>query len=221
MFSTSALTLYLGYALLLGAMIVGNRRVRWLIAAAAAAFGIHSVHVHSEWIAAIPAAAIVVSGVGFGFYALLRNRFARFSIEDTAIRDGLLVGVSAAAARHFIDRGYWISGETGETLAREGQQSAYLVYLFAGDAAVTVAGRRIATCHAGDVIGEANILAGEPACATIVLETPARFWCAEAGLLRAYIAANEDIRGAIGRNLSQVMRRKLLETSRAPVMATA
>lgn len=221
MFSTSALTLHIGYALLLAAMIFANARARWLIALAAAMLGVHAFYWHSGWAAIGWTGAIVACGALIGLAALMRNGAARFSAEDTAMRDSLLGGVSASAARHFIDRGYWISGEPGEALTREGEETEHLVYLFSGDATVTVSGRKVATCHAGDLVGEASALTGERATATVVLETPARFWCAEAGALRAYITANEEVRSAIGRNFSHALRVKLLETSRALALATA
>ncbi|KQS04913.1 hypothetical protein ASG11_12160 [Sphingomonas sp. Leaf357] len=221
MFAIPALSLHLGYALLLAALIVGNARARWLIALAAAVLGGHAYLWHSGWVAIGWTAAIVLCGAVLGLAALTRNKAARFSVEDAAMRDSLLTGVSPSAARHFIDRGYWISGEAGEALTREGEDTAHLVYLFSGDATVTVSGRKVATCHAGDLIGEASALTGEPATATVVLETPARFWCAEAAALRAYITANQEVRNAIGRNFSHTLRMKLVETSRALALATA
>ncbi|MEG3122478.1 cyclic nucleotide-binding domain-containing protein [Sphingomonas sp. GB1N7] len=221
MFAIPALSLHIGYALLLAAMIVGNARARWLIGLAAAILGVHAFYWHSGWVAIGWTAGIVLCGAFLGLAALTRNGAARFSVEDAAMRDSLLTGVSPSAARHFIDRGYWISGEAGEALTREGEDTAHLVYLFSGDATVTVSGRKVATCHAGDLIGEASALTGEPATATVVLETPARFWCAEAGALRAYITANQEVRNAIGRNFSHTLRMKLLETSRALALATA
>nr|WP_295666863.1 cyclic nucleotide-binding domain-containing protein [Sphingomonas sp.] len=223
--SIHALTLHVGFALLLAAMIVGNARARWLIALAAGVLGVHAFYWplagHNSWVVIGWAGLILLGGTVLGLATLTRNGTARFSAEDNAMRASLLSGVSAAAARHFIDRGYWISGEPGEALTREGHETAHLVYLFSGDATVTVSGRNVATCHAGDLIGEASALTGELATATVVLATPARFWCAEAGPLRAYITANEEVRSAIGRNFSHALHLKLLKTTRALAVATA
>ncbi len=75
-------------------------------------------------------------------------------------------------------------------------------------------GRQVATCRAGDLIGEASILTGEPATATVVLAGPARLWCMPAATLRDYLAADAELRAHLERSFALAVRTKLHTSNR-------
>ena len=108
--------------------------------------------------------------------------------------DSLVAGLSQNRARHLIDQGMWLTGKEGDVLTREGEPVDHLYFLAEGEARVMATGRQVGTCRAGDLIGELTVLSGETASATVILNGPARFWCAPADDLKPYVEANEDIR---------------------------
>src|SRR5690606_12242466 len=76
-------------------------------------------------------------------------------------------------------------------------------------------GKQVGTCRAGDLIGELTVLSGETATATVILNGPARFWCAAADDLRPYVDAHDDIRRAIEHAFSTALKSKLRASNRA------
>lgn len=77
----------------------------------------------------------------------------------------------------------------------------------------------MATLGPGDLIGEATILTGEAATATVTLEGPARFWCGPADRLRVYLAENPEVRAALQSRFSDALKEKLVATNRALAQA--
>ena len=133
---------------------------------------------------------------------LAAARRVRLTPEEQAMAGGLLKGVGRAQSRHFIDQGYWLNGRPGEVLLREGAPVTQFCYLAEGEARVEMAGRSIGLCRSGDVIGGLGFFSGETAAATVVLATPARFWCAPAERLEPYFGAHTHLRRRIERNLA-------------------
>lgn len=126
----------------------------------------------------------------------------RLTAEEQAMTAGLLKGAGRAQARHFIDQGYWLNGRPGEVLLREGEPVTQFCYLSEGEARVQMAGRPIGFCRGGDVVGGLGFFSGEPAGATVVLATPARFWCAPAERLNPYFEVHSHLQRRVQRNLA-------------------
>ena len=59
------------------------------------------------------------------------------------------------------------------------------------------------------------MLSGEMASATVILNTPARFWCASAENLNPYLEAHDDIRRAIEHGFASALKAKLRASNRA------
>jgi len=127
---------------------------------------------------------------------------ARLAPEEQAMAARLMKGVGRARARHFIDQGYWLNGKAGEVLLREDEPVERFCYLSAGEARVMMAGRRIGFCRAGDVIGGLGFFSGETAAASVILSSPARFWCAPAERLKLYSEAHPELRRRVERSIS-------------------
>ena len=128
--------------------------------------------------------------------------------------DSLVAGLSQNRARHLIDQGMWLTGKEGDVLTREGEPVDHLYFLAEGEARVMATGRQVGTCRTGDLIGELTVLSGEMASATVILNGPARFWCAPAEDLKPYVEAHDDIRRAIEHGFATALKSKLRASNR-------
>jgi CRP-like cAMP-binding protein len=214
MFTTGSLVLQLSYALLVLAVVTSRKLPRIFIALSALIALAHAIWWSGDaatigWMALLLGACLVVLGND-----VLANRRARFSEEEEAMLSGFLAGVPRHTARHLIDQGVWLFGAEGDMLTRESEPVERLLYLSRGEAKVFSGSSQVAACGPGDLIGEATVLAGGPATATVVLAGPARFWCIPAPALRAYLAANPDLLPALERSFSRAMGDKLRASNR-------
>src|SRR3546814_2481514 len=110
---------------------------------------------------------------------------------------GVLSALPRSRARHLLDQGFWLSGREGDVLTREEEAVTHLFYLSSGEARVMSHGKRVGTCHAGDLIGEVTVLSGDESSATVILAGPARFRCAPAKVLPPYLSAHAYVRHAL------------------------
>lgn len=140
---------------------------------------------------------------------LLTERKTRFNEEEEALRSALLPSLQKSAARHLMDQGNWINGQKGEVVIREGEPVTHLFYLFDGKATVTLSGKPIAECGAGDLLGDVTALSGEPATGTVTLASATRFWCIGAPQLRGYLNLHPESRTAIERRINASLDTKL------------
>jgi hypothetical protein len=214
MLTPKSLLLELGYLLLIAAVLMPKpHQMRLLVAAAAVAGLGHAFWVRDRvslvWSALLLAACLAMLG-----RRLWDNRSVRFSAEEQAMLDRLFAELPRNRARHLIDQGLWLSGKAGDVLTREGETVDHLYYLAEGEARVVLTGSQVGTCRPGDLIGELTVLSGETASATVILNTPARFWCARADDLRPYVEAHEDIRRAIEHGFATVLKAKLRASNR-------
>jgi hypothetical protein len=215
MIAPDRLLLYLGFALL-GAAVLAPRLhlVRLLAGAAALAWLARSlVWTHDNW-AAGAAGAVFALCLFLVCRTWWENSNVRFTPDERAMIDTLFAELPKSRARHLADQGLWLSGKEGDTLTREGEPVDHLYYLAEGEARVLSLGRQVGLCRPGDLIGELTVLSGETASATVILNTPARFWCAPAENLRPYVEAHEDIRRAIEHGFATVLKAKLRASNR-------
>lgn len=210
MFSTQGLVLQLGYALLIAALLARTpQRMRLLIAASAVALLLRAAFLAHDratigWMILLLAIWLVMVWGDRTHEAKIR-----FTDEEEAMRTAFLSALPRSAARQFIDQGLWLSGTAGEVLTREGEPVANLYFLLSGEAQATSQGRQVGTCRAGDLIGEATILSGDAATATVTLSGPARFWCASTTVLRLFLDDHDGSRIAIERSLAGAVKDKL------------
>ena len=215
MFSTQGLVLQLGYALLVAALFARTpQRMRQLIAASAIVLLLRATLLVSD------PATISWMGLLLAIWLVMlwgdrtHEGKIRFTDEEEAMRAGFLSALPRSAARQFIDQGLWLSGTAGEVLTREGEPVGNLYYLLSGDAEATSQGRQVGTCRAGDLIGEATILSGDAATATVTLSGPATFWCASTIALRRFLDDHDGLRVAIERSLASAVKDKLRAANR-------
>mgnify|MGYP006171056325 CR=1 FL=1 len=206
--------LHLSYALLVAAVLVARPFTLRLLISLAALSGLG----RALWLGDLPSAIWLSLLLLACLYLLGRNlyesRNVRFSAEEMGMLDSLVAGLSKTQARHLIDQGMWLSGKEGDVLTREGEPVNHLYYLAEGEARVMSSGAKVGICRAGDLVGELTVLSGEVASATVILNGPARFWCAPAEDLRPYVEAHEDIRRAIEHGFAAALKAKLRASNR-------
>jgi hypothetical protein len=209
------LLLQLSYALLVAAVLAPRMAPLRVLVALAALAGLARAllwtadTVAALWMGLLLAACLVLLGRN-----LWERRNIRFSDDEKKMIESLVAGLSQSGARHLIDQGLWLTGRKGDVLTREGEPVDHLYYLADGEARVMSMGRQVGTCRAGDLIGELTVLSGETASATVILDGPARFWCAPAENLKPYVEAHEDIRRAIEHGFATALKAKLRASNR-------
>ena len=153
--------------------------------------------------------AILVVNLGILARLWLRGTNIRFSAEEEELRRQHFSGLNAAVARDLIDQGHWISAKRGEILIRENQAAPSLFYLAEGQAGILRDGVEVGKLSDGALIGEATVLDGAQATGTVQLASNARLWFVPAAALRAYLAANPGVAGALHEGFARALRGKL------------
>lgn len=204
----------LPYLLLIAAVLSARPgRMRRLVLAAAAIGLIHAAVVArnpvlSLWWGLLLAATLLAIG-----RRAAHNARVRFSDEEESMLRGVFSDLPRNRARHLLDQGMWLNGGEGDVLLTENEPVAHLYYLSSGQARVMSHGRRIASCRDGELIGEVALLSGDQATATVVLDSPSRFWCAPAAVLRPYLDIHDDVRHALERGFAQSIKNKLRQSN--------
>ncbi|WP_447760442.1 Crp/Fnr family transcriptional regulator [Sphingopyxis panaciterrae] len=153
--------------------------------------------------------AILVVNLGMAARTWFGDASVRFSAEEQSLRRQHFEGLNPATARRLIDQGHWISARRGEILIRENQAAPSLFYLAEGEALIQRDGIEVGTVSDGTLIGEATVLDGGHATGTVSLATNSRLWFVPAAALRAFLAANPDIAGALHEGFARALRGKL------------
>lgn len=152
---------------------------------------------------------VLIVNLGLAARNWLGDAAVRFSTEEQSLRRQHFEGLSPTTARRLIDQGHWISARRGEVLIRENQAAPSLFYLAEGEALIQRDGIEVGTVSDGTLIGEATVLDGGHATGTVSLATNSRLWFVPAAALRAFLAANPDIAGALHDGFARALRGKL------------
>ncbi len=219
MLTPEAILLQLGFALLGIAVIAPRLHHVRLIVGAAALVWLARALLMEDWIGAGWSGGLLALCLVMAARKWLANAMTGFSDDEKQMYDKLFSELPRSRARHLFDQGIWLTGKAGDTLTYEGELVSHLYYLAQGEARVLSTGQLVGTCHAGDLIGELTVLSGENASATVILDTPARFWCAPAEDLRPYVEAHDDIRRAIEHGFATVLKAKLRASNRTIAQA--
>ena len=213
-FTPEGLVYQLTFALLVAA-ILSTRvdRLRVLVAVAALIGFAHSLVFSGDVVAAIWWAILLGAALLVLGRRAAENAKVRFTDEEELMLRGVFSALPRSRARHLLDQGFWLSGKEGDVLTREEETVTHLYYLAAGEARVMSHGRQVGTCRSGDLIGEVTVLSGDQASATVILNGPARFWCAPASALLPYIQANDDVRRALEQGFALSLKNKLRKSN--------
>lgn len=158
---------------------------------------------------AIVLVAILLANISLSARMWLRDSKIAFSPEEQELRRQHFDGLSAVAVRQLIDQGNWISARRGDVLIRENQAAPSLFYLAEGEAVIQRDGIEVGMVTGGALIGEATVLDAAQATGTVTLAGNARLWFVPAAALRAYLAANPEIAGALHEGFARALRGKL------------
>ena len=209
-FTAGGLVGQLAFLLLVFGVMSGHfKRARAFIAVAALIGLCHALFWTGNIVAAFWWGLLMIASLLVLGRRLIENARTRFTEEEEAMLSGVLSALPRSRARHLLDQGFWLSGREGDVLTREEEAVTHLFYLSSGEARVMSQGKRVGTCRAGDLIGEVTVLSGDAASATVILDGPARFWCAPAEALRPYLAAHEDVRHALEQGFTASLKAKL------------
>jgi len=199
-----------GILLLIGAVLTAREPLRSVLFAIAAMFGVAT----SIFVIDRPSYALLFSLLVVAMllrYALSAHRRAdvQFSAEETRLRAHQLAGIDAVMARRLIDEGHWLDAQRGDVLVVQAQAAPCLFFLATGAAEVICEGVVIGHCAAGDLVGEATVMDGGSATATVRLATNARLWFVPAERLRTFLSENPDVRAILQDRFAQALRTKL------------
>lgn len=203
--------LLLGSALLLALASVprGTLAVRAALAVVGAAGLAYVILHHRGFVPALACAALMVVSAARLLFSIRWGAEVRLSAEEVAMVERCFPGIPRPTARALLDQGLWVQGKTGEVLVHEGTPVTHLFYLSEGEVSVSSGGRELATSGAGHFFGEITVFTGGPATANVTLRTPARFWCASADALHAFLAVHPDYRPILEAAFAGDLRDKL------------
>jgi putative intracellular protease/amidase len=214
--SPDAIVLQLSYALLVVAVLAARMTsLRVLVALSALVALARALVWTGDIVTAVWMGALLLACLGLIGRSLYERRKVAFTADESRMLNALVTGLSQSRARHLIDQGMWLTGKAGDELTREGEPVKHLYFLAEGEARVMSTGRQVGSCRAGDLIGELSVLSGETASATVILNGPARFWCAAADDLKPYVEAHDDIRRAMEHSFAAALKAKLRASNRA------
>jgi CRP/FNR family transcriptional regulator, cyclic AMP receptor protein len=201
---------HVGILLLIAAVLTSREPLRSILFGVGALFGVAtSIFVVDRPSYALLFSLLVVAMLlRFALHALKRAD-VRFSADDSLLREAHFAGLDAIVARRLIDEGHWIEASRGDVLIHQAQAAPCLFFIAAGAAEVVRDEVVVGQCTAGDLVGEATVVDGGGATATVRLITNARLWFVPAERLRAFLSANPAARAILQDGFAQALRAKL------------
>jgi hypothetical protein len=203
--------LLVGSALLLAVASI-PRKTLWLRAALSfvGLVGLAYVILHARGIGpAMACGALMTISFIQTLFSISWGAKIRLSAEEVAMVERCFPSIPRPTVRQLLDQGLWVSGKPGEPLLHEGTPATHLFYLSEGEVSVSSGGRELATSGPGHFFGEITVLSGGPATASVTLKTQARFWCATANSLHAFLALYPEYRAILEAAFAGDLRDKL------------
>jgi CRP-like cAMP-binding protein len=167
-------------------------------------FNLSSAIVNASWV------LISLLGIMRLFWIGRMSRRCVFTAEESRFISSKFPALSKHLARKFLGSGYWVDGEPGVVLTREGEPVVELVYLERGEAAVALNDQIIGFCFGDTYIGELTCMTGAPATATVSLAVKSRYFCISSESLRKLARSNSHLAQAIDHSFAGVTRKKLV-----------
>src|SRR5690606_16739914 len=96
---------------------------------------------------------VLFVGVNLAQLALIahRNRSSRFTAEERLFRESFVPLLEPALARRLIDAGQWRQAEAGEVLICQGEMVSHMIFIAAGEVAISVNGAQVGRCGPASV----------------------------------------------------------------------
>jgi CRP-like cAMP-binding protein len=120
-------------------------------------------------------------------------RFSRGTKVDALKRSPLFEGLSRKQLAHLAPLTDDLDVPAGTVLCREGGRGRELFVIIEGEAAVTRAGKPVATVAGGDFFGEIALLERVVRTATVTATTPMRFFVVSDQAFNALLATDPSI----------------------------
>ncbi|MEX3010113.1 cyclic nucleotide-binding domain-containing protein [Hoeflea sp. TYP-13] len=219
--SPSSIAGHLSYGLLVLSMLMSS--IVWLRAIALVS-GVAGV-VYSGMVLRDPIgtgweALFVMANLSQLCLLIWRSRRVRFTDEEFLFCQNALVLVPPFLARQFIDSGSWHDISAGTVLTEQDETVEQLTYIAEGHVDVQVNGRLVASCGAGDFVGELGILSGRPATATTTATSDLRALVFKRESLLKHLQRKPDIKIALQAGFKNNLRQKLAKANERTLAET-
>jgi hypothetical protein len=143
------------------------------------------------------------------------HKYFSLTDDEQAAAARLVPGLAKDRVRKLLALGAWRDEPPGTVLTRKGEPTTHLVYVADGLCHIELDGALVATIGPGGLIAELTYASGEPATATVIVETPSRILAFDRGALDGFLRRNDDIRIALEQSVAGDLRHKLAVTTRA------
>lgn len=147
-----------------------------------------------------------------GLQMLNNRRSAKDSVLASLREIPILAGLSNAALRRIDSLMAEITLKPGARLTTEGEHGREAFIVISGTADVLVAGKRVSTVGAGDVVGEMALLGRQPRSASVIAQTPMQVYVLNPSEFSTLLA-DSQVSGSIT-SLTEIRTRELGERSR-------
>ena len=208
------------YVLLVISMLM--RRMVWLrlfVIASAMAGIAYATLILTDPVSSFWETLLIVINVGQLARIWWLDRTTQFTGREAQLRDAHFATLSPSRLKRLIDSGEWVTLAKGEFLSREGTPVPHLVYLHDGSAIVLVAGNPVARCDPGTFVGEMTVATGEPANASVYLETDAQVWRIASDRLRHISERRPEIREALEAAFFRTLRVRVIARNKRDALA--
>lgn len=213
-FSTGGIVGHIAFMLLVISMLM--RRL-WLLRVFVIASALVAITYDAVWlkdpVGVFWETMLVLVNVAQLTILYLEGRWAKFSDDERVFAETKLPDLGKAHCRRLLEKGFWVTGEDGTFLTRQGEPVSHLFYLARGKATIFSGDYAVGSCGAGSFIGEMTVLNGEPATGTAVLSDTSHYWMIETAVLRQLVAANPEIHQALSASFTAGLKEKLVHSN--------
>ena len=219
-FSTGGLVGHLAYILLVASMLMRQMvLLRVLVIASALVAILYATVWLRDPVTLFWETTLVLVNIVQLLITWRSNRKARFTEEEQALITARFAGLGRHEARRLLDLGQWRDGAAGERLTEQDAPVPALVYLHRGSADILLAGHKVATCRAGNFIGEMSLVDDGLATATAVLAGPARLWALPGAAVARLRRDEERLSAALDLAITQDLKTKLISANQRSLRA--
>ncbi|MDX2233220.1 MAG: cyclic nucleotide-binding domain-containing protein [Hyphomonadaceae bacterium] len=155
--------------------------------------------------------------VNLGQLALMwwENRQRRWSPEEQRFIDTFEPPLPPPAQAALLRTGYWHDAPEGSWLTVQGKPVDGLIFLSEGQVRIESGGKPVATCSAGDFLGEMTWQSGKPATGTAVAVGVVRYLRFERAALERAMKVRPVLRFALQTSFNRNLIEKLVRTNQA------